>query len=152
MLTTVGRYFDPWEAHILRARLEAEGIPASVIGDQHIIANWPLSVALGGTALQVPQQFAVQAQEVIAAYHAGTYEQDLIAEHPEAVDACPACGAAEIASSVPHRQRALAVATFLFASAPFPTSASDMQCKACGHRWRYGSNNSFKPNRHRGSA
>ncbi|WP_147300667.1 DUF2007 domain-containing protein [Lysobacter silvisoli] len=30
MLLTVGRYFDPWEAHILRARLEAEGIPASV--------------------------------------------------------------------------------------------------------------------------
>ena len=138
MLTTVGRYFDPWEAHILRARLVAEGVPASVIGDQHIIANWPLSVALGGAALQVPQQFVGQAQEIIAAYHAGTYEQELLAEHPEAMELCPACGAAEISGSVPNRQRALAVAAFLVASAPFPTSASRMQCSACGHRWRYG--------------
>ena len=51
MLATVTRYFDPWEAHILCARLVAEGIPASVIGDQHIMANWPMSVALGGAAL-----------------------------------------------------------------------------------------------------
>ena len=138
MLATVGRYFDPWEAHILRARLEVEGIPASVIGDQHVIANWPLSVALGGAALLVPRQFAAQAQEIIAAYHAGTYEQELIAEHPEAMDACPACGATGISGSVPHRQRVLAIAAFLVASAPFPTSASRMQCESCGHRWWYG--------------
>ena len=41
MLVTLARYFDPWEAHVLRARLESEGIPATVTGDQHIIANWP---------------------------------------------------------------------------------------------------------------
>ena len=138
MLTTVGRYFDPWEAHILRARLEAEGVPASVTGDQHIIANWPLSVALGGAALQVPDEYVEQAQEIIAAYHAGTLEQDLVAEHPEAANTCPACGAAEAKGSVPLSQRALAVATFLVASAPFTTHASHMQCKTCGHHWQYG--------------
>ncbi|MGY0635263.1 putative signal transducing protein [Luteimonas sp. A478] len=138
MLTTVGRYFDPWEAHILRARLEAEGIPASVAGDQHIIANWPLSVALGGAALQVPSAHLAHAQEIVAAYHAGTLSQDLAAEHPEVVDACPACGVAEVVGSVPFGQRALVIATFLIASAPFPTSASRMHCQACGHSWRYG--------------
>ena len=138
MLTTVGRYFDPWEAYILRARLEAEGIPASVSGDQHIIANWPMSVALGGAALQVPREYLEQAQEIVAAYHAGTFEQDLIAEHPEAADVCPACDAPEVVGSVPLAQRALTIATFLLASAPFPTSASHMHCQACGHRWRYG--------------
>ena len=138
MLTTVGRYFDPWEAYILQGRLEAECIPSSVTGDQHIIANWPMSVALGGAALQVPSVYAEQALEVIAAYHAGAFEQDLLTAHPEAMDACPACGAAEIVGSVPLRQRALAVATFLLASAPFPTRASHMQCQACGHRWWYG--------------
>ncbi len=137
MLTTVGRYFDPWEAHILRARLEAEGVPASVIGDQHIIANWPLSVALGGVALQVPGEYLGQAQEVIAAYHAGIFRQDLVAEHPEAADTCQNCSSTEVTGSVPLRQRVLTVATFLLASAPFPTSASSMRCKACGHRWQY---------------
>ena len=138
MLTTVGHYFDPWEAHILRARLEAEGIPASVAGDQHIIANWPLSVALGGAALQVPNAHLAQAQEIVAAYHAGTLGQDLAIEHPHAAGACPACGADEVVGSVSFGQRALVIATFLIASAPFPTSASRMHCQACGHRWRYG--------------
>lgn len=138
MLTTVGRYFDPWEAHVLRARLESEGIPATVAGDQHIIANWPLSVALGGAALQVPSACLTQAQEIVADYHAGTLQADLIAEQPGAADACPACGAAEVVGSVPLEQRVLTVATFLFAGAPFPTRASRMHCQACSHTWRYG--------------
>jgi hypothetical protein len=138
MLATVARYFDPWEAHILRARLEADGIPASVAGDRHVIASWPLSVALGGAALQVPEACLQQAQEIVAAYHAGTFEADLLAEHPESADCCSACGAGEVTASVPLWQRALTIATFLLASAPFPTSASRLQCHACGHRWRYG--------------
>lgn len=138
MLTAIARYFDPWEAHILRARLEAEGVPASVTGDQHIIANWPLSVALGGAALQVPGEYLEQAQEIIAAYHAGTFEQDLLAEHPEAKESCPTCGATDVTRTVPLSQQALTVTTFLLASAPFPTSASHMQCRACSHRWQYG--------------
>ncbi|MQP76366.1 hypothetical protein CQ393_10755 [Stenotrophomonas sp. MYb238] len=138
MLLTIARYFDPWEAHILRARLEVEGIPARVTGDQHIIANWPLSVALGGAALQVPDSHAGQAREIITAYHAGILEQDLIAAHPEAAEACPDCGKTEISATVPPGQRLLAVATFFFASGPFPTRASRMTCRACGKQWRYG--------------
>lgn len=140
MLVTLGRYFDPWEAHVLRARLESEGIPATVTGDQHIIANWPLSVALGGAALQVPAACQSEAEAVLASYHAGELQADLVAEQPAAADACPACGAVSPKASVPLRQRLLAVATFLVASAPFPTRASRFQCASCGHAWRYGDN------------
>lgn len=139
MLSTIGHYFDPWEAHVLRARLESEGVPATVAGDQHIIANWPLSVALGGAVLQVPSAYLAQAQQILAEYYAGDLKADLVAEHPDAADACPACGAAEIDGSVPVGQRVLAVATFLFATAPFPTRSSRLHCRACGHAWRYGS-------------
>lgn len=138
MLVTVGRYFDPWEAHILRARLDAEGIPASVAGDQLVMANWPMSVALAGVALQVPGEHLAEARELVQAYHAGVLQQDLEAEHPDAADACPRCGAGEVAGVIPMGQRALAVATFLVAGATFPTSASRLSCGACGHRWWYG--------------
>lgn len=138
MLTTVGRYFDPWEAHILRGRLEAEGIPASVAGDQHIIADWPLSVALGGAALQVPTAHLAEAQKIVAAYHSGVFAQALATQHPHASDPCPTCGVEEAVGSISLGQRALAIATFLIASAPFPTRASRMHCQACGHCWRYG--------------
>jgi hypothetical protein len=138
MLVTVGRYFDPWEAHILRARLAAEGIPAFVTGDQHIIAYWPLSVALGGAALQVPEQCLDQSQELVAAYHAGELETDLAIEYPSAVDRCPSCGSTELVRAVPHRQRVLAIITFVLFWAPVPTSASRVRCGACGYGWRYG--------------
>ena len=136
MLVTIEHFFDPWEAHILRARLEADGIPAIVASDQHIMACWPLSLALGGAALQVQEEHAHKASEIISAYRSGALKEDLIAEHPEAADACPACGSQELESSVPLSQSALNLATFMLASAPFPTNASQKKCKACGHEWR----------------
>jgi hypothetical protein len=137
MLATIGRYFDPWEAHVLKARLQAEGIPASVAGDQHIIANWPLSVALGGPALQVPVPYAAQALAVLASYEAGTFEQELAAQHPEATDACPRCGCVELLATVSVGQRLLSLLTYLVASAPFSTRANRLQCDSCGQRLRY---------------
>ena len=138
MLATVGRYFDPWEAYILQARLIADGIPASIAGDRLITTNWPMSIALGGVALQVPAGFLEQAEVVIAAYHSGELQQELMQQVPSATDTCPACGSVSVMGSVPMRQRALNVVTFLVASAPFPTSASRMTCRSCDHQWEYG--------------
>ncbi|MET0290555.1 MAG: hypothetical protein ABW178_13080 [Pseudoxanthomonas sp.] len=138
MLMTVGRYFDPWEAYILRARLVAEGIPASVAGDQLITAHWPMSVALGGAVLQVPMACMEHAREIVAAYHSGALERELMEADPSAADRCPACGSAALVASMPVAQRVLNVLLYLIASAPFATSASQMACRSCHHRWRYG--------------
>ena len=137
MLTTIARYFNPSEAQILCARLQAEGIPATVAGDQHMMADWTLMVALGGARLQVPAAFTEQAAELIRAYHAGEVEQDLLAQAPDAAERCPACGSRHLVKRVPVRQRALLLATFLFVAAPFPTQASRYRCSDCGHRWRF---------------
>lgn len=132
MLTTVGRYYDPWEAHILRALLVAEGIPASVAGDQHIIANWPLAIGLGGAALQVPSGCLEQARALVTAYHAGTLED------PSTVDHCAVCGSTDLKKSAPLSQLALFVSVILFLGPPFPIRRSCIRCLHCGHRWRYG--------------
>ena len=34
MPVTIERFLDPWEAHVVKARLVAEGIDASVSNDQ----------------------------------------------------------------------------------------------------------------------
>ncbi|WP_057657692.1 hypothetical protein [Pseudoxanthomonas dokdonensis] len=135
MLIIIGRYIDPWEAYILRGLLLAEGIPASVAGDQHVVANWPMSMALGGVALQVPLAFREQAAALIDDYHAGVLEQAFLADDPSRADTCPACGSLQIAAAVPLTQKLLAVATCLVASAPFPARASRMSCRACGNHW-----------------
>lgn len=138
MLVTVERYFDPWEAHIVCARLRAEAIPATVAGDQHMMMKWPLCIALGGAMLQVPDPFRQTAQRVIADYNAGVFKQDLVDLFPNAIDTCPACESSDIVGSIPPGQRIVAVMTTLIAWAPFPTSATDMSFSACGHRWYYG--------------
>lgn len=58
MLETIGRYLDPREARVPRARPEAEDIPAPVSGDRHIIADWPMAVA---TRLFAPAPFSTRA-------------------------------------------------------------------------------------------
>ena len=72
MLITLGRYLDPWEAHVLRARLEAEGIPAYVSNDSHVLANWSLAYALGGVALQVPAERESEARATVVAINSDT--------------------------------------------------------------------------------
>lgn len=62
MLVTLARFLDPWEAYVVRALLEAEGLPATVAHAHHAIANWPMSLALGGTAVQVPAPLLVSAR------------------------------------------------------------------------------------------
>ena len=138
MLRTVARFFNPWEAHILRARLVAEGIPATVGGDQHMMADWPLTLALGGAQLQVPASCLDQAREILADYHAGRLREELLAEIPEAQESCPRCASADVRASVPASQRILLFALWIL-GAPFPTHASTCRCGSCRHRWTYSS-------------
>lgn len=70
---TIARYSTPAEAHVMRARLEAEGIPAIVADEYTVSANWLWSVAVGGVRLQVPAELAGQAMELLAAVQAGNY-------------------------------------------------------------------------------
>jgi len=73
-LVTVQRFTEVWEAHILRARLEAEGLMAS-IADEHLVAmDWFYSMAIGGVRVQVPVCELRRALEVLAALQRGDYE------------------------------------------------------------------------------
>lgn len=73
-LVTVERFTEVWEAHILRARLEAEGLLASV-ADEHLVAmDWFYSNAIGGVRVQVPACELDRARDILAALRRGDYE------------------------------------------------------------------------------
>jgi hypothetical protein len=61
MLTTVATFAYPWQAHLLRLRLEADGIPAFVAHEHQ-----PYATALGGIEVQVPEEFLDDAEAIIA--------------------------------------------------------------------------------------
>lgn len=144
MLVTLTRLVDPWEAQVLRSRLEADGIPATVAHAGHAVVHWPMSLALGGTAVQVPEAFLAASRALLAAYRAGDLEEVLNAELGMHAEHCPRCGSRQFLRTMSPRDRAIALLIVLL-FAPFPARRSLRICDACGFRWRWGDAASTTP-------
>jgi hypothetical protein len=135
MLTTVKTFRDPWEAHFFRARLAAEGIPATLANDQHIWVNWPISTALGGVRVQVPDAFSEQAEDVLARCASGAYQAELAEMFGDIEERrCPVCGARDIKRRPPLGELLFGLVMLLFTAVK--VSATNCTCRVCGHRWR----------------
>jgi len=65
-LVTLAKYLMPLEAHILKGRLESEGIPAAVF-NENFSTIYPFAAQLtGGTELKVRARDLEKAQEILA--------------------------------------------------------------------------------------
>jgi hypothetical protein len=134
MLVTVATFTNPLEAHIVRGRLESEGVTAFVAHEHHIWANWFLSVALGGVKLQVAPDDVSRAREILRADRRGEFEDLLVDEHPPPPQPlCPACSSADIRRARSSRNLSLFAAGL--ASLPLPYTNIRMHCSSCGHSW-----------------
>lgn len=139
MLVTLARFIDPWEAEVVRTRLEADGIPATVAFANHAIVNWPMSLALGGTAVQVPASLLEQSRALLSDYQTGVLEAELNEEVGIKGEHCPRCGSTDFTRTMPLRKRLSAVAIVLL-FAPYPTSRTRFICRDCGCQWDWGEN------------
>jgi hypothetical protein len=66
-LVTVFKAFSPAEAQLTRARLEAAGFHAMVIGELAALSMEGYSSATGGIRVQVPDNEAAEAREFLDA-------------------------------------------------------------------------------------
>jgi hypothetical protein len=139
MLVTAASFLHPWQAHLFRMRLEAEGIEA-VIADEHLVSiDWPMAMALGGVKVQVPQEQLAAARTVKALCEAGAYEAVLVREFgADDASRCPRCGAGEIMRRKPRTWLLALLASFVSTGVIFPVRASRFACRACGATWREG--------------
>ncbi|MDX1496500.1 MAG: DUF2007 domain-containing protein [Salinisphaeraceae bacterium] len=64
---------EPTEAHILKARLAAEGISCHLHGEQHVQMDWSVAIALGGVRLQVAASDEATARKILIAVERGDY-------------------------------------------------------------------------------
>jgi hypothetical protein len=126
-VTTLATFSKPEEAHLLRTRLEAAGIPAFV-QDEHIVQmDWLYSNAIGGVRVQIADEDVPAAQEFLAA--------DSEQRPADAVDVqCPACGSSD--TKPDERPRRLAFLSLLLFSFPLLLSRHRWKCGSCGHAFR----------------
>ena len=65
-METIATFSKPEDAHLLRMRLEAGGIPAFIQDENLIQMDWLLSNAVGGVRVQVADEDVTAACQLLA--------------------------------------------------------------------------------------
>jgi hypothetical protein len=135
MLINFRAFRDPWEAHLLRTRLETEGIPAFVASDTHIGNNWPISIALGGARVLILDSQLAEANDVVSRCVDGTYEAELT-EMFGAIPFrnCPVCGSEDVRRRPTLGEFVFGVSLAIF-GATSRLGTSKCYCRVCKARW-----------------
>ena len=130
-LVRVGSFRDPYEAHIARSLLESAGIPGFVSNEHHVGMNWLYSNALGGVVVQVAEEHAEDALELLEQPAPETqFEEEW--EESEA-ETCPRCGeSAGRPSQFDTRVRAAS----MIVGVPLTVGRYRWRCASCGYGWR----------------
>jgi hypothetical protein len=111
---------------LVRSRLEAAGIPTYVRDELTIQMYWLFSNALGGVSVQVPDDYADAARELVWS------ESGVESESPSVE--CPQCGSGCVRPiEWPGR---VAHLSLLMLSFPLPFTTKRRRCEGCGKRWR----------------
>lgn len=127
-LVTVRTFDHPIEAHIAAGKLESEGIPFFLKNIHHASLSWPITNALGGIQLQVPQESFLAATELLDEGASSAEQAD--------EERCPKCGSSETSRSK-WRWR-LALFSFHIAGLPIPWGRSSWVCNNCSEIWSPG--------------
>ena len=73
MYRTVAAYPDPLLAHIVRGRLEAEGIAAWLADEHSVLMNWDWRLALGGVKVRVATERFDEARALVRELDGGAF-------------------------------------------------------------------------------
>ncbi|TPE43537.1 putative signal transducing protein [Pontibacter mangrovi] len=138
---TIATFNDLTEAHILKGRLEAEGI-LCFLGDEHIVGVQPFySVAVGGVKLKVTEADVMEAKAILARIQEGSghFDYDTIEMAPPMQEhtaqlTCPACGSDHVA--VEKYNKSVFSISYLLLGFPVPFMSRKYKCYDCGHLWK----------------
>ncbi len=138
-IVTVASFDKPFEAHMARVKLEAEGI-RSIVSDEHLVTMDPLlGYAVGGIKVEVSREDAAAAHAIlehVASERSKPREPDAASTAESDADAnlCPRCGSDQI--SVHRSGTRFSWLTIVFIGFPIGRSKPQHTCGACAHNWR----------------
>ncbi len=135
MIETIATKTTAIEAHIIRGRLEAEGVTAFIAFEHHIWANWTLSNALGGVRIQVISSQKDEAIIVLSRIEHGDFQKELENEIDYTEKSiCPDCNS-DIVTNVNWSWK-LAFLSLFFLTIPIPYFQNQLKCTKCNHTWK----------------
>ena len=138
-MKTIAAFSTPDEAHLLRSRLEAAGIPAFIRDEHTVQMDWLYSNAIGGVRVETADRDEALAREFLAAAAPAPPE-------PAVAVLCPACGSANtVHEDLPRRW---ALFTILILSFPMPFGRSSWKCADCRRSFRVRRDPAFQAGRH----
>ncbi len=132
-LVTVAACAQPVEAHLLRCRLEAEGVDAFV-ADEHIVSlQWLYSAAVGGVKVQVHARDAERARGILEASSFQRSDSARFVTEDLRAPRCPDCGSLDVQQRFSRR---VTFASSLLLGFPLPWPLRRSRCRSCGAHWR----------------
>ncbi len=140
-LVTVAAFIFPFDAYLLKMRLESCGIECFLADDSFIFLIWLFSLAIGGVKIKVRESDLEAVADVLA-------QEPLTTDLPEdwtfedgTVRTCPRCNSPVVFYEMFHRRLvyaswALLAILFPYYGFPFPVLSRKWKCLMCGCRWR----------------
>lgn len=126
-LAIIGRYSTPYEANMVKSKLESAGIPAFVADEYMVGMNWLYSNALGGVKVLIPESLATEALHFLG------LETDAPATSEANSGTCPKCESKNTDDFLDKRRSFL---TWVLLGLPLLLPAKMKKCNDCGYRWR----------------
>jgi hypothetical protein len=130
-LVSIRRYRDLSEAIVARSLIESTGIFCFLQDENFARLKWQASNLIGGIRLQVPDEDAEAAIEILDQPIPANFSFEGVDDYQQ--PCCPQCQSVEISFERSTRKAALA-SLYMFAL-PVPLGASSWFCNQCACRW-----------------
>lgn len=131
-MKTIASYREAYQAHIAQGKLEAHGIPVTLLDEQVATINWMYSNAIGGVRLQVPAEFEKKALQLLGEDHSGSLKS-VVEDHPlSSKDQCPQCGSSDLKGGPYSRWSAVLSLLFMV---PLLSRSKKWQCRTCDYKF-----------------
>lgn len=129
---TVGTFWNPWPAWMLRNKLADGGVDAFVHDEFAVTMNWLYANAMRGVKVQVPLEQVEKAQAIL-----DRDDSSVLLPRPATcasadADVCSRCGSSEIRREVANVRVFLLV--WLVSGIPLSVFSTAVECYDCGHR------------------
>ena len=133
-MRTIKTFDNPIDAHIIKTKLESEGIMCYITDENTIGLNPMLNIALGGVKLNVAAEDVAVALQIIE-----ESDNQPIADNQGTTISCPACNSTHILNNINDQKGFKAILASLLSlltmSYPIYTKKSYL-CKDCNEVFR----------------